>query len=108
MKRAPGITFVLLLSLSACSSDDPAADIQKEAETFYFGADLSYVNQILDHGGVYKEENVVKDPYQILKDNGLNLLRVRLWHNPVWTNDPYGEDTPLYSDLKDVERTLTR
>ena len=108
MKRTRDFAILILLfTFFACSSDDPAATPQEE-ETFYFGADLSYVNQILDHGGVYKENNVVKDPYQIFRDNGLNLLRVRLWHNPTWTNDPYGEDTPLYSDLKDVERTLTR
>lgn len=108
MKRTRAFAILILLSaFFACSSDDQATTPQEE-ETFYFGADLSYVNQILDHGGVYKENNVVKDPYQIFKDNGLNLLRVRLWHTPTWTNDPYGEQTPLYSDLKDVERTLTR
>ena len=34
---------------------------------FYFGADLSYVNQILDHDGVYKDQNVIKNPYKIFK-----------------------------------------
>jgi arabinogalactan endo-1,4-beta-galactosidase len=107
MKLNHGIIRILLLSaLYACSSDDPSTELPREDEAFYFGADLSYVNQILDHGGVYKENNVVKDPYQIFKDNGLNLLRVRLWHNPTWTNDPYGDATPLYSDLRDVEKTI--
>jgi arabinogalactan endo-1,4-beta-galactosidase len=103
------IALLLLLSiLLACSSDNPAAEPAAEDDAFYFGADLSYVNQIVDHGGVYKENNVVKDPFQIFKDNGLNLLRVRLWHNPTWTNDAYGESTPLYSDLKDVEKTIAK
>ena len=33
-------------------------------EDFYFGADLSYVNQILDHGGVYKDGRNGAGPLQ--------------------------------------------
>src|SRR5262245_59307382 len=49
--------FTVLLPVA----DDPA---------FYFGADLSYVNQILDHGGVYKDGDQIKSPYRIFKDHG--------------------------------------
>jgi arabinogalactan endo-1,4-beta-galactosidase len=74
---------------------------------FYFGADLSYVNQILDHGGVYQDGGVVKNPYKIFKDHGANIIRLRLWHNPVWTKEVYGASgTQLYNDLADVAKSI--
>lgn len=74
---------------------------------FYFGSDLSYVNQILDHGGVYKDNNVVKTPYQIFKEHGNDLVRLRIWHNPVWTKEVYDPDgDQLYNDLFDVEEAI--
>lgn len=76
-------------------------------DSFYFGADLSYVNQILDKGGVYKKQGRVIDPYELFKESGNNLVRVRLWHNPTWTKEVYGnKGTQLYSDLFDVEKTI--
>jgi arabinogalactan endo-1,4-beta-galactosidase len=76
-------------------------------DTFYFGADLSYVNQILDHGGRYKNGNTTASPYQIFKEHGANLVRVRLWHQPTWTKEVYGASgQQLYHDLNDVEKTI--
>jgi arabinogalactan endo-1,4-beta-galactosidase len=76
---------------------------------FVFGADLSYVNQILEHGGVYKDNGVIKDPYQIFSDRGTNLVRLRLWHNPAWTKTVYGKDgTRMYNDLEDVREAIRR
>ncbi len=74
---------------------------------FYFGSDLSYVNQILDHGGVYKENNAVRDPYRIFKEHGNDIVRLRIWHNPVWTKEVYNPDGPhMYNDLVDVARAI--
>jgi arabinogalactan endo-1,4-beta-galactosidase len=76
---------------------------------FYFGSDLSYVNQILDHGGVYKDDNAVKNPYQIFKEHGNDLVRLRIWHNPAWTKEVYDPDgDQLYNDLFDVEEAIVR
>jgi arabinogalactan endo-1,4-beta-galactosidase len=75
--------------------------------TFYFGADLSYVNQILDHGGQYKDDGEVRSPYKIFKDHGTDLVRLRIWHNPVWTKEIYDPDgDQLYNDLFDVEKAI--
>ncbi len=75
-------------------------DIPGEKIDFYYGADLSYVNEMIDCGAVYRNsENVVKDPYAIFSDAGTNLVRVRLWHNPDWT---------AYSDYQDVLKTIRR
>jgi arabinogalactan endo-1,4-beta-galactosidase len=73
------------------------------------GADLSYVNQIQDHGGVYKDGGEIRDAFRIFKDHGANLVRLRLWHNPTWTRTVYGAaGTQMYSDLGDVEKSIRR
>lgn len=69
------------------------------AEHFYFGADLSYVNEMEDCGAQYRMDGAVRDPYEIFRDTGHNLVRIRLWHTPDWTN---------YSTLDDVKRSIRR
>src|SRR5436190_1187500 len=100
--------MVILASVIACEETQSQQQVNPpEASVFYFGADLSYVNQILDHNGVYKDNNSTKDPYQIFEDHGTNLVRLRLWHNPAWTKDVYGASgTQLYNDIKDVENSI--
>lgn len=109
--------YILLALLSfhgSCSEDegtDPKEEEKIEEPTttgrFYFGSDLSYVNQILDKGGSFQVAGETVDPYQIFADKGTNLVRLRLWHNPVWTKEIYGEGaTDTYNDLADVERSI--
>ena len=76
-----------------CFSPAPAAG------EFWFGADLSYVNEMEDCGGVYREDGTVKDPFVLFADHGTNLVRVRLWNDAEWTD---------YSDLADVKKTIRR
>ncbi len=70
------------------------------AQEFYLGVDLSYVNEMEDCGAVYKNESGTEmDPYEIFSTKGANLVRLRLWHNPQWTN---------YSNFDDVKASITR
>lgn len=113
MKITPLITslaYSFLLALACCSSDDVAPAPEPPADlNFYFGADLSYVNQLLDKGAVFKENFTQTDPYQIFDNNGTNLVRFRIWHNPSWTKTIYGESgTQLYNDLYDVEKGIAK
>lgn len=71
---------------------------------FSMGADLSYVNQLLDMGAQFKDSGKVEDPYRIFSKYGVNTVRVRLWHHPAWELPITGGK--LYSDLKDVEKTM--
>jgi arabinogalactan endo-1,4-beta-galactosidase len=104
--------FTLTFIFGSCTKtesgpDDGGTGNASPVEDFYFGADLSYVNQILDFGGQFKDEGEVRDPYRIFKDHGVNLARFRLWHNPQWTKDIYGEEgQQLYNDLLDVEKSI--
>jgi arabinogalactan endo-1,4-beta-galactosidase len=80
-------------------------------QSFYFGNDLSYVNQMEDCGAVFKEENHPKDVYQIFADHGTNLIRVRLWVDPSWWQSPLvqpGGVKSFYNDLEDVKETIGR
>jgi arabinogalactan endo-1,4-beta-galactosidase len=108
--------LILFLYFSYCSCNNNTSGPGNEVNRVYYnldkfcmGADLSYVNQIEDHGGIYKDSGQVRDVFKIFKNHGTNLIRLRIWHNPVWTKEVYGtKGTQLYSDLKDVEKSITR
>ncbi len=70
------------------------------SQTFYKGADLSYVNEIESCAGedVYMEDGEVKDIYAILSDNKANVVRYRLWHSP----------SSGWSDYDDVKNAIAR
>lgn len=89
--------FSLVLLLSANLS---------YAQSFYFGADQSYVNEMEECGAVYKENNQPKDVYKIYHDHGCNLVRLRLWHTPSWYDDL--NEGRRYSDLADVKKSIAR
>src|SRR5262245_16805381 len=76
-----------------------AATPSAHAQDFYFGADLSYVNEMEDCGAHYRMNGAVRDPYEIFRDAGHNLVRIRLFHTPDWTR---------YSTLDDVKRSIRR
>ena len=96
------IILILSVLLISCSKDDsePLIIENPSSNVFYYGADLSYVNEMEDCGAVYKDSNEnFKDPYKIFAEAGTNLVRIRLWHNPIWTN---------YSKINDVKKSIQR
>jgi arabinogalactan endo-1,4-beta-galactosidase len=83
--------------------------VSYSASRFVMGADLSYINQIEDHGGVYKDSGLVEDPYEIFRQHGCNVVRLRLFHTPTWTKELYGaEGTQMYNDFEDVRKSIQR
>lgn len=76
------------------------------AQSFYFGADLSYVNEMEDCGAVFNVGGTTEDPYQIFLEHGTNLVRLRLWHTPSWY-DALNQGH-RYSDLQDVRHSIMR
>ncbi|MEM7655142.1 MAG: glycosyl hydrolase 53 family protein, partial [Bacteroidota bacterium] len=105
--RKPAFAFLwgfLTLGIfgHSCQSPEPSVEppspIESTPSAFYRGADLSYVNEMLDCGGIYRNPVGKEiDPYEVFAEAGTNLVRVRLWHTPTWT---------AYSDLPDVTRTI--
>lgn len=76
------------------------------AQSFYLGADLSYVNEMEDCGVKYSEDGIQTDPYQIFADHNCNLVRLRLWHTPAWYDEL--NSGKRYSDLADVKKAIGR
>ena len=112
MKFIPLILSVILaISCSSQGTDTPVTDDDGpivevptdggETEvSFYYGADLSYVNEMEDCGATYKDlSGTTKDAYTLFAEAGTNLVRIRLWHNPTWTN---------YSNFNDVKKSIQR
>jgi len=92
---------VLMPSCSSGNNETQTDDtVNPPQSNFFYGADLSYVNEMEDCGASYKDASgTTKDPFVIFKETGANLVRVRLWHNPTWTN---------YSNFDDVKLTIQR
>jgi arabinogalactan endo-1,4-beta-galactosidase len=65
----------------------------------YLGADLSYVNEMEDCGAIYRNAGKPIDPFALLKAEGGNIVRVRIWNNATWTK---------YSNYPDVLKTIRR
>jgi len=47
------------------------------------GIDGSYIDELLNNGAVYKEKGISNNILSIYKNNGINYIRLRLWHSPV-------------------------
>lgn len=100
------LSLLIISFFTSCSSETKKTDEQvnepdPEPEIeFYKGADLSYVNEMLDCNATYKNaSNQIKEPYLIFKEAGSNLVRIRLWNNPDWTD---------YSNFEDVKLSIQR
>jgi len=105
--------FFTLLIIACCNGKETGNDptdkrVYYSHTEFSMGADLSYVNQILDYGGIYKDSGVVMNPYAIFRKYGANTVRFRLWHNPQWTREVYTPSIPgMYNDFNDVRKGIT-
>jgi arabinogalactan endo-1,4-beta-galactosidase len=54
-----------------------------EGSDFIKGADLSMLQEIEDHGGIFKEGGIPKDALQIFREHNINYIRLRIWHTPA-------------------------
>lgn len=94
------ILTIILLPLSIAIWNSQNDNINENIkEKIYLGADMSYVNEMEECAGVYREAGKPADPYKVFADAGMNLVRLRLWHTPEWTN---------YSNFNDVKKSLRR
>jgi arabinogalactan endo-1,4-beta-galactosidase len=71
-----------LQSLSA-AADLHVNPIENLSPDFIMGADVSMLKQIEDGGGKFSEDGVEKDALTILKDHGVNWIRLRIWNDPT-------------------------
>jgi arabinogalactan endo-1,4-beta-galactosidase len=92
------ISIISLLLFTQCLSyDGPEMDLSNDP--FYLGADLSSVNEMEDQNIVFTRGDQTIDPYEFFSHWGMNLVRLRLWHSPTWTE---------YFTLPDVKKSISR
>ncbi len=88
--------------LAACARAPSDAEAGLGPDTLqtptYLGADLSYVNEMEDCGGVYRENGELTDPFELFGERGANLARIRLWYAPP----------TRYSAFSDAARSIRR
>src|SRR5215210_167773 len=87
----------LFAAASTAAQAGPPAPLPPDG--LYLGGDLSYVNEMEDCGAVYRKAGEPVDPFALLKAEGGNLVRVRVWVNPTWTK---------YSNYPDALKTIRR
>ena len=70
---------------------------------FVKGADVSHLLQLEDSGARFYEQGVEKDLLQILRDHGLNAIRIKVWNDPgnpccypANLADPAGYNNPAH------------
>jgi arabinogalactan endo-1,4-beta-galactosidase len=102
--------FLCTQFMIACTkppAQSPQGKTKYDWQAFVMGADMSYVNEVEDAGGQYRDSALVKDPFAIYAGIGGNCVRVRLWHTPSW-KAPLNSAGKIYSNLADVEKTIRR
>ena len=92
--------IILILSFSCSKEDSESVVIENpSSNVFYYGADLSYVNEMEDCGAVYRDSNEnIKSPYKIFADSANNIFN----ENALITGYPATEQGQLnyLNDLK--------
>jgi len=90
---ASGVALVAMgLGLGgALAAPEPAVTVQPVKDLpaqFMMGADMSMLDQLERNGGkFYDQSGQPQDALRIVKDNGVNWIRLRLWHTPVNDGD---------------------
>lgn len=81
LKRRRLITLFIIVVLSACMPTTLSA--QNQSKDFVKGADISWLPQMEATGyKFYNDNGVEQDCFQILKDHGINTIRLRAWVDP--------------------------
>lgn len=83
----------LFLLIFSCSKDNTKQVIEPNPQNELLkGADVSFLPEIEDSGYVYyNANNQAQDALTILKNNGLNVVRLRLWKNPSSYHSSFDE-----------------
>ncbi|VBB09860.1 Hypothetical protein LUCI_5158 [Lucifera butyrica] len=77
-----GFTAFLPASANAAGQSIRVNPVSGISPDFIKGADVSMLKQIEISGGKFYDQGLEKDCLQILKDHGVNWVRLRIWNNP--------------------------
>lgn len=77
------VYFITLMLLNiSCSLTGNKNDNQQPTNILEFGGDFSIMKKMEDAGGLYKIDGVVKEGFEIFKENGYTWARLRIFHSP--------------------------
>jgi arabinogalactan endo-1,4-beta-galactosidase len=83
----------------------PSGSAPRPAPEKILGADISFLPQLEAEGKKFYDHGVEKDGIQLLKDNGFNYIRLRIFVDP--TSDS-GYSKKGYCGLEDTKKMATR
>lgn len=99
------IKIISQTGTSAWNMIDGIRLIKSEREfTLLKGGDISELSYVEQNGGIYYENGQEKDCIEILKDNGFNIVRLRLYNDPG--NPDYTPSNRLPSGIQDENDVL--
>lgn len=106
------LSFSLIFLFFSCQNSDqeepvdPVDDndenpVEQPAAFFYKGADISYYPRIRTKNLTFLNRDGQPDAFlDILKDNGINTARLRLWHSPADEHASFEEVEAFSNELK--------
>ncbi len=78
------IAFFVIITLAGLAAEVTITPIEGLSRDFIRGADVSFLSSLEEHGvRFYDRSGIEKDALAILRDNGVNWIRLRVWNNPV-------------------------
>jgi len=91
----------LIFFLSGCKKDNPDTPANPPLVTFFKGADISFLPEMETFGTkFYNQEGQTGNLPDILKQNGVNTIRIRLWHTPANGHSGFEEVTAFAKEMK--------
>jgi arabinogalactan endo-1,4-beta-galactosidase len=82
-KKVPTLAFLILSVIAFSSCSTPKLAQAKQSKAFAKGGDVSWLPQMEASGfKFYNNQGVEEDCLQILKDHGINTIRLRTFVNP--------------------------
>ena len=98
------IAFVVILSLIfSCKKnpDDNSNPPPPPPDKFFIrGLDLSFTPEISEYSINYYDVDTVKPILQLVKDKGINTIRVRLWYQPATVHSSLTEVLSFAQEIK--------
>ena len=79
----PQTTVQLLCTLFLTLTLLPLPPAHAQAPAFIRGGDLSSLYRLEQSGAVFNNDGESAPAMEILRDTGMNLVRLRLWHTPA-------------------------
>ena len=78
------------------------APVPVGTDSFIRGVDLSFTPEIRSAGTLFKYNNVVGNILSIVKDRGINTVRLRLWYSPASSHSNLQEIIGFATEIKNM------